>query len=88
MGVSTNAGLEFAYSQSPRNMKSVVMALYLLTNAVGAFLGASLVQLVDELSEPHSWVPMNLNRGKLDMCVPCAHGGGPWPGHVLRGTSP
>ncbi|KAJ1923155.1 hypothetical protein IWQ60_006057 [Tieghemiomyces parasiticus] len=32
-------GLEFAYSQAPRQMKSVVVALYLFTSCLGSLLG-------------------------------------------------
>ena len=35
-------GLEFAYSQAPRSLKSVVMSLWLLTTAAGNFLVASI----------------------------------------------
>lgn len=33
------AGLEFAFSQAPSNMRSLVMSLFLLTNAAGSVLG-------------------------------------------------
>ncbi|KAI9029424.1 MFS peptide transporter [Hyaloraphidium curvatum] len=36
-------GLEFAYSRAPASMKSVVMALFLLTSAFGSALGFALV---------------------------------------------
>lgn len=36
-------GLEFAYSRAPTSMKSVVMALFLLTSAFGSALGFALV---------------------------------------------
>ena len=36
--VSTT-GLDFAYQNSPNSMKSIIMALFLLTTAVGDFFG-------------------------------------------------
>jgi len=36
---SAISALEFAYSQAPKTMKSIIMAIFLLTNAGGAVLG-------------------------------------------------
>jgi len=35
-------GLEYAFMKAPSSMKSVIMSVYLLTNAVGAILGIAL----------------------------------------------
>ncbi|KAJ9120010.1 hypothetical protein QFC22_002907 [Naganishia vaughanmartiniae] len=40
--------LEYAYSKAPRNMRSIVQALSLLTNAVAAAIGEALVPLSDD----------------------------------------
>jgi len=43
-------GLEFAYDQAPPNMKSVVMSCYLLTSAMGNFIGAFIIFLINFIS--------------------------------------
>lgn len=40
-------GLEFAYSQAPETMKSIITALYLITNAVGSLLAGAVFSAVD-----------------------------------------
>ncbi|KAG7531982.1 hypothetical protein FFLO_03989 [Filobasidium floriforme] len=40
--------LEYAYTKAPRNMRSIVQALSLLTNAVSAAIGEALVPLSDD----------------------------------------
>jgi len=60
------SGLEFAFSQSPASMRSVVMALYVATNGLGDFLGAVYLLVVDTLTSP-SWLPKDLNNGRLDL---------------------
>jgi len=35
-------GLEYSYSKAPASMKSLIMALFMMTNAVGAALGAAI----------------------------------------------
>jgi POT family proton-dependent oligopeptide transporter len=42
--------LEYAYSKAPKNMRSIVQAIALLTNAVAAAIGEALVPLSDD---PH-----------------------------------
>lgn len=39
------SALEFAYSEAPKSMKSIVMSLFLLTNAGGSLLGMALAPL-------------------------------------------
>ena len=49
--LTSTTGLEFAYSQAPSSMKSVVTALFLLTSAVGNVLtGASTLGSCAEVS--------------------------------------
>ena len=45
-------GLEFAYAQAPESMKSTVMALFLLTTAVGDLLGGGLYAALGENISP------------------------------------
>jgi POT family proton-dependent oligopeptide transporter len=40
--------LEYAYSKAPRNMRSIVQAISLLTNAIAAAIGEALVPLSDD----------------------------------------
>jgi len=59
-------GLEFAYSQSPENLKGVVMGSFLVTSAFGNYLTSLLVVIVRSASNS-KWYPSNdLNNGKLE----------------------
>jgi len=41
-------GLEYAFTKAPRNMRSLVMAVYLFTSAISAALGEAFVSLSDD----------------------------------------
>ncbi|KAL0581439.1 hypothetical protein V5O48_000593 [Marasmius crinis-equi] len=43
-------GLEYAFTKAPKNMRSLVMSLYLFTNAVGSALSEAFIPLVED---PH-----------------------------------
>ncbi|XP_029189147.2 solute carrier family 15 member 4-like [Acropora millepora] len=59
-------GLEFAYSQSPKNLKGVVMGSFMITFALGHYLTSLLVTIVRSASNS-KWYPSNdLNKGKLE----------------------
>jgi peptide/histidine transporter 3/4 len=56
--------LELIYTQSPESMRSVCMALNLLTTAGGSWLVAALLPIVNSSDEP--WVTHNADDGHLD----------------------
>ncbi|KAK1266061.1 putative peptide transporter [Acorus gramineus] len=61
--------IEFYYSEFPKSMSSVGVALFTLGLGVGNLLGALVVGVVDEVSRRgggEGWVPTNLNRGHYD----------------------
>ena len=63
---SSLLGLEFAYSQSPKNLKGVVMGSFMITFALGHYLTSLLVTIVRSASNS-KWYPSNdLNKGKLE----------------------
>lgn len=41
-------GLEYAYKKAPQSMKSIVMALFLLTNCFASILGFALVSVAED----------------------------------------
>lgn len=41
-------GLEYAFTKAPKNMRSLVMALYLFTNAIGSALSEAFIPLVED----------------------------------------
>ncbi|PRW58143.1 NRT1 PTR FAMILY -like [Chlorella sorokiniana] len=53
------------YSQAPDGMRSTCMALQLLAGALGSYLAAALVSIVQVISNG-SWVPDNVNDGHMD----------------------
>ncbi|KAL4605143.1 hypothetical protein ACB092_09G007700 [Castanea dentata] len=61
--------IEFYFSQFPRNMSSIAVALFTLGMAVGSLVASFLVTIVDKATKKggnESWVPNNLNKGHLD----------------------
>lgn len=38
-------------------MRSLVMAVYLLTNALGSYVGAGLLSIIDSLTKNDPWFP-------------------------------
>jgi hypothetical protein len=61
--MSLHSGLEFAYSQSPKYLQGIVMALFLSTAGLGAFLGAVIVKITSTYS---NWLCSDLNRCHLE----------------------
>lgn len=41
-------GLEYAYTQAPRSMKSIVMSLFLFTSAIGSLINMALVPVSED----------------------------------------
>jgi len=60
-------GLEFAYKEAPKTMRSMVNAVYLLTTALGNYLGLLLVFVVNLASRSKPWISDNLNHSQLDL---------------------
>ena len=55
---------EFAYSQSPKNLRGVVTGLCLSMIGVGFYFSVALVSIVRSLAA--DWYPENLNTGSLE----------------------
>ncbi|XP_057968998.1 protein NRT1/ PTR FAMILY 1.2-like [Malania oleifera] len=61
--------IDFFYSQFPKSMSSLAMALFTLGMAVANLVGSLLVKIVDKATSKggkESWVSNNLNKGHLD----------------------
>ncbi|XP_038711850.1 protein NRT1/ PTR FAMILY 1.1-like [Tripterygium wilfordii] len=61
--------LEFFYSQFPKSMGSIAVALLSLGFAVGSLVASLIIGIVDDVSKKGgdvSWVSDNLNRGHYD----------------------
>ncbi|KAK9130904.1 hypothetical protein Sjap_011391 [Stephania japonica] len=61
--------IEFYYSQLPKTMGSIAVALFALGMAVGNLVGSLIVTVLDEVTKRggrESWVTNNLNRGRYD----------------------
>ncbi|KAK1377612.1 putative peptide/nitrate transporter [Heracleum sosnowskyi] len=61
--------IEFYYSQFPKSMGSIGVALFALGSAFGNLLGSLIVEIVDKVSKhggKESWVGNNLNKGHYD----------------------
>eukprot|EP01065_Artemidia_motanka_P047773 TRINITY_DN7564_c0_g1_i1.p1 TRINITY_DN7564_c0_g1~~TRINITY_DN7564_c0_g1_i1.p1 ORF type:complete len:589 (+),score=190.16 TRINITY_DN7564_c0_g1_i1:56-1768(+) len=60
-------GLEFAYAEAPKSMKSVVMAVFLITNAFGSLIGIA----VSPAIQPENMVSVFLSfSGVMIGCTP------------------
>uniref|UniRef100_A0A6B2L6S2 Major facilitator superfamily (MFS) profile domain-containing protein n=1 Tax=Arcella intermedia TaxID=1963864 RepID=A0A6B2L6S2_9EUKA len=60
-------GLEFAYSQAPSKMKSMVQAINMLTIALGNYFGTLVVFIVNAASAPHPWITDDPNESHMDL---------------------
>ena len=58
-------GLEFAYSQSPADLRGVVMGLCLATLGLGYYVAGLLASIVKKASDS-KWYPDDLNDGTLE----------------------
>ncbi|XP_030485464.2 protein NRT1/ PTR FAMILY 1.1 [Cannabis sativa] len=63
--------IEFYYSQFPKSMSSIAVSLFTLGMCYGNLLGALIVKIVESCTENFngegvSWLPDNLNKGRLD----------------------
>ena len=61
--------LEFFYAEAPESMRSLCMALQLVSTSLGSYLSAALLNAVDAVTRAagHPWVPSkNLDEGHLD----------------------
>ncbi|KAJ8023047.1 Solute carrier family 15 member 4 [Holothuria leucospilota] len=63
-----NTGQEFAYSQAPYALQSVLMGLYLFTSGLGSYMGSLLVVVVNRISgaSGNEWLPNEPNHGHLE----------------------
>ena len=59
------SGLEFAYTQSPADLRGVVMGLCLSMIGFGYYLASALASIVKHASNG-DWYPENLNKGYLE----------------------
>lgn len=60
---------EFFYDQVPDTMRSLGLAVYLVTSGAGAYVSSFLISLVDSITSSNggqSWFVTNLNRCHLD----------------------
>lgn len=68
-GFNAIGQIEFYYSQFPKTMGSIAVALFALGMAFGNLLGSLIVEIVDKVSKhggKESWVGNNLNKGHYD----------------------
>ena len=67
--VNTIGQIEFIYSQLPKSMTSVGMALSTLGGTLASVIGVILVRIVDAATNKggkEGWLADNINRGHLD----------------------
>ncbi|OMO77612.1 Proton-dependent oligopeptide transporter family [Corchorus olitorius] len=68
-GFNAIGQIEFYYSQFPKSMASIGVALFSLGMAVGNLVGSLIVGILNEVTKKHgkvSWVSSNLNKGHYD----------------------
>ncbi|CAG9466836.1 unnamed protein product [Pedinophyceae sp. YPF-701] len=62
--------MEFFYEEAPAVMRSCMMALELLSTALGSYLAGFIIWAVQRLTDDGrggGWIPRDLNRGRLDL---------------------
>ncbi|KAI7752559.1 hypothetical protein M8C21_016971 [Ambrosia artemisiifolia] len=60
---------EFFYSEFPKSMSSIAMALYMLGSAFASLLASLLLSIVNDLTKGHGkerWISTNINKGHYD----------------------
>ncbi|XP_047339642.1 protein NRT1/ PTR FAMILY 1.2-like [Impatiens glandulifera] len=68
-GLNIIGQIEFYYSQLPKNMASIGVALFSVGMAIGNLVGILIVGIVDNVTKRGgkvSWISNNLNRGHYD----------------------
>ncbi|KAE8684545.1 putative peptide/nitrate transporter [Hibiscus syriacus] len=68
-GLNAIGQIEFYYSQFPKSMASIGVALFALGMAVGNLIGSLIVSLINSETKKHgkvSWVSNSLNKGHYD----------------------
>jgi solute carrier family 15 (peptide/histidine transporter), member 3/4 len=55
--------LEFFYDEAPHSLRSLCMALALLTLSLGSYVNSFMITVVSRVT---GWIPDNLNEGHLD----------------------
>jgi len=61
--------IEFYYSQFPKSMSTIAVALFTFGTAVADLIGSGLVDVVDRVTSKggkEGWLSSNLNKGRLD----------------------
>lgn len=61
--------IEFYYSQFPKSMSSIAVAIFTFGTAMADMIGSGLVDVVDRVTSrggQESWLSSNLNKGRLD----------------------
>ncbi|KAB2083321.1 hypothetical protein ES319_A05G258200v1 [Gossypium barbadense] len=68
-GLNAIGQIEFYYSQFPKSMASIGVALFTLGMAVGNLIGSLIVSILNKVTKTHgrvSWVSNSLNKGHYD----------------------
>ncbi|CAL1528966.1 unnamed protein product [Lymnaea stagnalis] len=60
------AGLEFAYTQAPKNMQGLIMGIYLATNGIGNYVSTAIIAIIETTTEDDPWFPDDINNGKAE----------------------
>jgi peptide/histidine transporter 3/4 len=61
--------IEFYYSQFPKSMSTIAVALFTFGTAVADLIGSGLADVVDRVTSKggkDGWLSSNLNKGRLD----------------------
>ncbi|XAR70862.1 hypothetical protein NMG60_11027896 [Bertholletia excelsa] len=68
-GLNPTGQLEFYYSQFPKSMSSIPMALFAMASAVSSLVGSILLKVLDGVTGKggkESWLSSDLNKGHID----------------------
>ncbi|KAF5810910.1 putative proton-dependent oligopeptide transporter family, MFS transporter superfamily [Helianthus annuus] len=61
--------IEFYYSELPKGMSSIAIAMFLVSNAISGLFGSLLIKVVDTITTKGgniSWLSSDINKGHLD----------------------
>eukprot|EP00058_Branchiostoma_floridae_P015933 XP_002601421.1 hypothetical protein BRAFLDRAFT_122826 [Branchiostoma floridae] len=60
------AGIQFAYTEAPRDLRGVLQGCFSLTVGLGGYMGSVVAEVVNLVTDGDNWFPEELNDGFVE----------------------